>query len=74
MGHFVAGSQELRPGRLEALLHRGADAGRARPARQVRFGFGGKGLWTTLEPRRPGQSLEPPLVAEVKFSGRHRFG
>jgi hypothetical protein len=52
------------------------------PAGQVRFGFAGKGQWATLGTRSGPSSagregvvpIEPQLVAEVKFFGRHKGG
>jgi len=48
--------------------------------RTVRFGFAGKGLWTTLDVLRIGPAqksvvpIPPVLRAEVKFFGRHKGG
>jgi hypothetical protein len=45
------------------------------------FGFAGKGLWATLDALRAGPvgragviPIEPVLVAEVKYFGRHKGG
>jgi hypothetical protein len=77
----IAGFQELGPGRLEALHVAEETEGSLAPAGQVRFGFAGKGLCTTLDALRTSAAgenrvvpIEPGLCAEVKFFGRYKGG
>jgi len=51
------------------------------PARLVKFGLAGKGLWRRLDPLRTGPStrsgmvpVRPELVAGVRYFGRYRTG
>jgi len=77
----VTGFQELGPGRLEALHVAEDRGGELFAAGQVRFGFAGKGLWVMLDELRAGTNdpdyvvpIEPALVIQVKYFGRHKCG
>jgi ATP-dependent DNA ligase len=78
---FVTGFQELGPGRLEVLHVAEAIGHELVTAGQVRFGFGGKGLWAVLDELRAGPvgrggviAIEPGLAVQVKFFGRYKGG
>jgi bifunctional non-homologous end joining protein LigD len=82
-GQFVVtGFEELGPGRLEALHVAEERDGEFIGVGQVRFGFAGKGLWVILDRLRAGSMgrrtgvvpIEPGLVVQVKYFGRHKGG
>ena len=77
----VTGFRELGPGRLEALHVAEDRGGELVAAGQVRFGFAGKGLWARVDQLRAESvgrdgvvPIEPRLVVQVKYFGRHKGG
>jgi ATP-dependent DNA ligase len=82
IGTFVVtGFKELSPLRLEALRVAEERDGALVDAGEVRFGFTGKGLWSTLDPLRAGGGSRDGVVpvrseikVKVKFFGRHKGG
>jgi hypothetical protein len=77
----VTGFKEIAPLRLEALLVAEEQDGDLRPVAEVRFGFAGRQLCSTLDPLRTGAAdrhgavpVRPAVRLRVKHFGRHRGG